>query len=60
MVVISYGAIRDFIEKHPNTEDALNNRYVITEKSDWANYREVKAIFNAVDAVDNDLYIFKY
>lgn len=58
MVVISYRTIREFIDKHPDTEDSLNNWYVITEKSDWANFNEMKELFNSVDAVGNDLYVF--
>ena len=58
MVVISYRTIREFIEDHPQAEDALNNWYVITEKSDWANFHEIKKMFNSVDAVGNGLYVF--
>jgi mRNA interferase HigB len=58
MVVISYRTAREFIEKHQSAEDALNNWYTITEKSDWANFHEIKRIFNTVDAVGNDLYVF--
>lgn len=58
MVVISYRTIREFIDTHPQTEDALNNWYIITQKSDWANFHEVKKMFNTVDAVGNGLYVF--
>jgi len=58
MVVISYRTIREFIETHPQTEDALNNWYIITQKSDWANFHEVKKMFNTVDAIGNGLYVF--
>lgn len=58
MIVISYKTIRDFFRKHPDAEDALNNWYVITEMADWANYYEAKQIFNTIDAVGNDLYVF--
>jgi mRNA interferase HigB len=36
----------------------LNNWYKIAEKSDWANFSEVKQMFNSVDSVGNDLYVF--
>jgi len=58
MVVISYRTIREFIEIHPQAEDALNTWYVITEKSDWGNFHEVKKMFNTVDTVGNGLYVF--
>lgn len=58
MVVISYRTIRDFAGKHPEVEDQLNNWYVIAGKSDWANFNELRQMFNSVDAVGNDLYVF--
>nr|WP_255724103.1 type II toxin-antitoxin system HigB family toxin [Terrimonas ginsenosidimutans] len=36
----------------------MNNWYKVTEKSDWANFHEVKQLFNSVDAVGDDLYVF--
>lgn len=58
MVVISYRTIREFIDEHKEVEDQLNNWYVIAEKSDWANFNEMRRMFNSVDAVGNDLYVF--
>jgi mRNA interferase HigB len=58
LVVISYRTIREFTAKHPDVEDSLNNWYPITEKSDWANFNEIREIFNSVDVVGNDLYVF--
>ncbi|MCG2615226.1 type II toxin-antitoxin system HigB family toxin [Terrimonas sp. NA20] len=58
MVVISYKTIKDYAERHKNVSDQLNNWYKVTEKSDWANFHEVKQLFNSVDAVGDDLYVF--
>ena len=58
MVVISYRTIREFIDNHKDVEDQLNNWYVIALKSDWANFNEMRQVFNSVDAVGNDLYVF--
>ena len=58
MVVISYRTIREYTEQHKDVEDQLNNWYIIAEKSDWANFNELRQIFNSVDAVGNDLYVF--
>lgn len=58
VVVISYRTIREYIDEHSDVEDQLNNWYKIAEKSDWANFSEVKQMFNSVDAVGNDLYVF--
>jgi mRNA interferase HigB len=35
-------------------EDQLNNWYTIAEKSDWANFNELRQMLNSVDAVGND------
>jgi mRNA interferase HigB len=58
VVVISYRTIKAFIEEYKDAEDALNTWYIIAEKSDWANFNEVREVFNSVDAVGNDLYVF--
>jgi mRNA interferase HigB len=58
MVIISYSAIRDFYDKHPNTKDALNNWYRATLMADWSSFHEMKKMFNSVDAVGNDRFVF--
>ena len=58
MVVISYKTIREYVEDHRDVEDQLNNWYTIAEKSDWANFNELRQMFNSVDSVGNDLYVF--
>lgn len=58
MVIISYKTIREYTDRRKEVEDQLNNWYTITEKSDWANFNEMRQIFNSVDSVGNDLYVF--
>ena len=58
VVVISYRTIREYIEDRKDVEDQLNNWYTIAERSDWANFNELRQMFNSVDAVGNDLYVF--
>jgi mRNA interferase HigB len=58
MVVISYGALREFYQRHPDSEDALNNWYRATTAGDWKNYHEMKQLFNSVDAVGKDRFVF--
>jgi len=58
MVVISYGTLRDFFEKHTDAKDALNNWYRLVTQGDWTNFHEIKAMFNTVDAVGNDRFVF--
>jgi mRNA interferase HigB len=58
MVIISYGKLRDFYREHGDAKDALNNWYRLVLQADWANYHEIKEMFNSVDAVGNDRFIF--
>ncbi len=58
MVVISYGVLRAFGDKHRDSEDALNNWYRISQKADWCNFHELKDFFASADAIGNDLYVF--
>jgi mRNA interferase HigB len=58
MVVISYRTIRDFSEQHVKSKDSLNNWYTIVEKGNFANFNELRTVFNSVDAVGNDRYVF--
>jgi len=58
MVVISYRTIREFSDKHNDAKDALNNWYTIIEKADFANFNELRVVFNSVDSVGNDRYVF--
>ncbi|MDB5013903.1 MAG: addiction module toxin RelE [Daejeonella sp.] len=36
----------------------MNNWYRLVNDADWANYYEMKEMFNSVDAVGNDRYVF--
>ena len=58
MVVISVKAIRLFILKNKEGKDAINNWYSIIQKMNCSNFHELKNIFNSVDAIGNDLYVF--
>ena len=58
MVIISYSALRKFYNQYPDSEEALNNWYRLVGKADWSNFHEVKNLFNSVDGVGNDRYVF--
>lgn len=58
MVVISVKAIRVFNMKYKDGKDAINNWYYIIQKMNCSNFHELKKIFNSVDAIGNDLYVF--
>lgn len=58
MVIISYGALRDFFQIHADSKDALNNWYRLVAQADWSNYHEMKEMYNSVDAIGNDRFVF--
>jgi mRNA interferase HigB len=58
VVIISYGTLKRFYQKHPDAKDALNNWYRAVSSADWANLHEMKELFNTADAVGNDRYVF--
>jgi len=58
MTIISYSKLRNFFEVHADAKDALNNWYRLVLQADWANYHEIKTMFNSVDAVGNDRFVF--
>lgn len=58
MVVISYGTIRDFNLRHADAKDALNNWYRLVIQANWSDFHEVKRMFNAVDAIGSDRFVF--
>jgi mRNA interferase HigB len=45
-------------EQHADAEDALNNWYRVANMADWSNFHDVKEMFNSVDAIGNDRYVF--
>lgn len=58
MVIISYAAIREFIHTHPRAKDALNNWHRYVNRADWPDFHQMKRMFNHVDAIGNDRYVF--
>jgi len=58
MVVISYKMIRLYGKVDKKSLEALDTWYRIVERSNWSNFNEVRQMFNSVDAVGNDLYVF--
>lgn len=58
MVIISKAPLREFYEKHPDAQDALEKWYDETKAADWRNFAELKCTFNSADAAGKDRYIF--
>jgi mRNA interferase HigB len=53
MHVISYRRLREYVEKHADVRDVLDNWYKVASKATWANLIEVQAVFPKAEAVGN-------
>ncbi|HEY5463851.1 MAG TPA: type II toxin-antitoxin system HigB family toxin [Hanamia sp.] len=61
MVLIVYTTIRDYLENknsNQSVKDVFANWRLMIEKNDFANLNELKEIFNTVDYIRNDRYVF--
>jgi mRNA interferase HigB len=58
MRIITYKAIVQYSDLHPNTKLALDEWYKKTEQSQWNCFADVKKTFNSVDNVGNKRYVF--
>lgn len=58
MRVIAISTLREFWEKHPDSEIALREWYVKTERADWQSLADMRRDFNSVDYVKNQRYVF--
>ena len=52
MHVISRARLRDFWERHPDTQTPLASWYRTASKAAWRNLAEVRQSFNSADVVD--------
>ncbi len=57
MKLISNRALREFSALHPQADSALQGWRRLIEKGRFANWSELKAVFNSVDKV-GDLLVF--
>jgi mRNA interferase HigB len=57
MHVISIKPLRQFWEKHADSEEPLRSWFKVLEKTNFLNFAELRNTFNSVDKVD-DLYVF--
>ena len=58
MRVIAISALKDFWEKHPDSEQALKEWYVKTSRASWRSLADMREDFNSVDYVGNQRYVF--
>jgi len=58
MRIIAHRTIVKYGYQYPNAKIALDNWYRITKLSRWQNFQDIKAMFNSVDFVGNQRYVF--
>ena len=58
MVIISKSILRDFGVEHPHAIEALNDWYFLIKEADWGAPGDVRLMFNSVDYVGNDRFVF--
>ena len=58
MRIIAISTLRNFWATHPNSEQALKEWYVKTERANWNSLNDIRKDFNSVDYVKNQRYVF--
>jgi mRNA interferase HigB len=58
MHIISFGKLREFFDKDPNSRVALQDWYKRVNKAEWFDFSDVKKTFNSVDSVGNSRFVF--
>ena len=58
MRVIAISTLKEFWDKHPDSELALKEWYVRTERAQWRSLNDMRNDLNSVDYVKNQRYVF--
>ncbi len=58
MRVIAISTLREFWTKHPDSEQALREWYVKTDRANWSSLNDIRNDSNSVDYVKNQRYVF--
>ncbi|MCE7066780.1 type II toxin-antitoxin system HigB family toxin [Dyadobacter sp. CY326] len=58
MVIIKQKTLHDYCIKYPEAKIAIAEWASKTESSNWANFMEVKSVFNSVDYVGDNRFVF--
>jgi mRNA interferase HigB len=58
MVIISKTILVEYGSEHADSIEALNNWYDKSKKANWNSLSDIKKMFNSVDYVGNDRYVF--
>ena len=58
MRVFSKSTIVENYTKNPQSKKPLEEWYEITRRAEWRNLSDIRKVFNTVDYVGNDRYVF--
>lgn len=58
MRIITFRRIKEFSDKHADSDVVLREWYGKTLKGDWERFADIKKCFNSVDAVGNNRFVF--
>lgn len=58
MRVISRKPLYDFAHRFPASTNALNEWWRKTEAADWNNFADMKNMFNSVDSIGDNRFVF--
>lgn len=58
MRIFTEQSLKEYSEKHPDVRTALQEWVTVVKRSEWRCFADVKAIFNSVDNVGNQHYVF--
>jgi mRNA interferase HigB len=58
VVIISYKAIREFSQRHPDAEIAMEEWFDKTRRADWSSITDVRNTFGYADYVGNERVVF--
>ena len=58
MRIVTFLRIKEFADKHSDSDIALKDLYNKTQKSNWNSLSDIKEVFNSVDYVGNNRFVF--
>lgn len=58
MRIVTFATIKEFTQKHSNSDIPLRELYKRTIQSQWTCFADIKQTFNSVDSVGNNRFVF--
>ncbi len=58
MRVIAISTLKECWTRHPDSEQALKEWYIKTERAQWESFNDMRKDSNSVDYVKNQRYVF--